>query len=186
MKKIVLFFFVMASLPLLAQNKTATRRFDLRLGFGVTTLGTGDYLTCNFENELNYKISRYFSTSASINIGRSMTGAESHAGASFVQGNLNIYISPFKNDKRNDFRIGGGLSVYNISDYYTYPYLDVTTGRELTLYDGSKRTAFGFNIVAEYTYLISKRFLFGALLFSQPYLNGDINSGGMVKFGFVL
>jgi len=182
----MLFFFVMASLPLLAQKNTASRRFDLRLGFGITTLGSGDYLTCNFENELNYKISRYFSASASFNIGRSTTGAENNAGASFVQGNLNIYISPFKNDKRNDFRIGGGISVYNISDYFTSPYLDVTTGRELTLYDGSKRTAFGFNAVAEYTYLISKRFLFGVLLFSQPYLNGDINSGVMVKFGFVL
>ncbi len=186
LKKIFLLYFVLVSIPLLAQKQNLSRRFDLRLGFGVTLLGTGDYVTCNFENELNYKISSFFSSSASVNIGQSYVGAENNSGASFVQGNLNIYFSPFRNNKRNDFRLGGGLSVYHISDYYTSPYTNYHTGEKLTLFYGSKRTAFGFNIVAEYTYLISEKFLLGVLLFSQPYLNGDINSGGMVKFGIVL
>ncbi len=186
MKKIFFLLFVLATLPLLAQNRSETHRFDLRLGFGVTILGTGDFIACNFQNELNYRISPYFSSSVSLNIGRSNVSAANQSGASFVQGNLNIYVSPFKNNRRNDFRLGGGISVYNISDYTTSPYLDTATGHEYRVFDGSRRTAFGFNMVVEYTHRISKKFLIGALLFSQPYLNGDINSGGMVKFGMVL
>ncbi len=180
------FFFVSFSMFVRAQQQTETRKFDFRLGFGVTILGTGDIITCNFENELNYKISRYFASSASLNIGKSGLGQAEQASASFVQGNLNLYISPFRNDKRNDFRLGGGISVYNISDYTVSYYWDPVSQKNNTVFLNDKRTAFGFNMVAEYSYRFSKKFLFGVLLFSQPYLNGDINSGGMVKFGVVL
>jgi len=41
-------------------------------------------------------------------------------------------------------------------------------------------------MVLENTYVINWKYLLGIKLFIQPYLNGDINSGIMAKFGIIL
>jgi hypothetical protein len=139
---------------------------------GTSLLGTGDMHTLMLENELNYFISNSFATSISLGYGRSNYGV--FETASFVQGNLNIYFSPFKNNKKNDFRIGTGLSYYNVSD-----------GSERSS-DYQTRNSVGVNIILEHTYLLTERLRLGVKAFTQPYENGDINSGVLLKMGIRL
>lgn len=112
MKVSFLLAFLLFSIRLFAQEEN--KNLDIRFGVGSSILGSGDMVTITFENELNYKINQYFTTALSVSYGRSNTGV--YETASYIQGNLNVYVSPLKNTKRNDFRIGTGLSLYNVSD----------------------------------------------------------------------
>ncbi len=180
MKKALLIVLTVIAVQLNAQENPG--RFDLRFGMGYSLMGNGDMNIIGFENELNFKISNYFSTAFALNYGRSNSGV--YATTSFIQGNLNVFISPFRNNRKNDFRVGTGLTLMNVSDTYrednywngviTEPYLD-------------KRSAFGYNIIIEDSYSITDRFILGMKIFTQLYYTtGDINSGITVKFGVKL
>ncbi len=183
MKKIYIILLVMLSLNGYSQNNEDKNpgKFDIRLGVGYTFLGSGDYACISFENEVNYRISNYFTTSASLGLGRSFSGT-SGGSATFIEGNLNIFVSPFKNNRVNDLRIGGGISVYNIFDVYlsSIHYLD---GMEFKDYTTVKETTFGGTVIIEDTFNVKDKYFIGAKVFMQPYVNGDINSGFMAKFG---
>ena len=159
-------------------------KYDLRFGVGLSLLGTGDMRTINFENEFNNKFNPHFSNSISLNFGRSNWGVGETA--SFIQGNLNIYWSPFKNNKRNDFRLGTGVSFFNISDAYMS--FESYNGTQLIDKDYvfDNRYSVGVNMIIENTYSINDRFILGLKLFAQPYISSDINSGAMLKFGLKL
>ncbi|MEM1325818.1 MAG: hypothetical protein AAGI23_07690 [Bacteroidota bacterium] len=169
-------FITLASTTMLAQSET-----DLRLGIGFSFLGSGDLYAVMLENELNHTLNDYFTLSGNIGYGRSNNGV--FEAASFLQGNANIFFSPLKNIRRNDLRIGGGLSYCNISDAFQVSGLFRDGGQELAVYALDQRTALGFNIIIENTIDLSDRFLLGIKAFTQPYLNGDINSGILMKFG---
>jgi len=152
------------------------KKIDVRFGVGVSLLGTGDMTTINFENEVNYKLNKNFATSLTLNYGKSISGI--YQSSSYIQGNVNIFFSPFKNSRKNDFRIGTGFSIMNISDSCYW--------EQSSPYHYNKRNSSGFNIIIEDTYLVTKKMLIGLKLFNQPYLNGDINSGILLKCGFKL
>ena len=181
MKKYIFILFILSTYHLTAQEGNS--EFDIRFGTGLSLLGSGDMTTLNFENELNYKFNKYFTSSFSVNYGRSNT--EVSRTASFIQGNINIFLSPFTNNGKNDFRMGSGFSLMNISE--SYP-LEPRCG--VGLEDASThfyevRNPYGFNIILENTYAVSNKFLVGVKLFSQVY-SGDINSGVLLKFGVKL
>jgi len=184
MKTKILIIISVIFFSLQAVGQDSFNKFDIRVGVGTSLLGSGDLIAFNYENELNLKLNQYFTSSVSINLGRSSSGV--YANASFVQGNLNAFFSPFKNNKRFDFRIGTGLTYYSISDtriisQYWQNGVLVDTDYEL-----DNRNSLGFNINIESSYLITNKFLVGLKLFTQPYNNGDINSGVMLKFGLIL
>lgn len=178
-KTIFLISLIAFSLPVIGQEKTGN--LDFRLGAGISLLGSGDMVTFNYENEMNYKLNQYFTSTASINLGRSNYGVSETA--SFVQGNFNIFLSPFKNNKRFDFRVGTGLTYYNISDAYESSQLWENGVLVDIDYEFDKRKSFGYNIIIENSYSLTNRFLIGLKLFTQPYFNGDINSGLLLKLG---
>lgn len=183
MKQLFIFVLLLSSLNAFAQSD-GVQKFDFRLGVGTSLLGSGDMVTVMFENQLNYKVSRYFATSASAVYGKSDNGV--FETASFVQGNVNVYVSPLRNNRKNDFRVGTGLSYYTISDAYLES-AEYTAGKLVDAdYSFDKRSSFGVNVVLENTYSISKKFLVGLKLFNQQYKNGDINSGGLIKAGVKL
>lgn len=180
-KYTVIILFVLAT-QLHAQDNH--KAFDMKFGVGISLLGTGDMTTLNFENEINYKISPYFSTSFTLNYGKSNSGV--YDASSYIQGNLNIFISPFTNTQKNDFRIGTGFSMMNISDSYYFIQECGIGIEQASPYHFDKRTSSGINIIIEDTYSISERYLVGLKLFTQPYFNGDLNSGILLKFGLKL
>jgi len=180
MKTIILISLLFFAIQVTGQEKN--EKLDLRLGAGVSLLGSGDMLTFNYENELNLKLNQYFTSSLSLNLGRSNSGVSKTA--SFVQGNVNIFISPFKNNGRFDFRVGTGLTYYNVSDAYESS-IQYEDGVLVDIdYEFDNRNSFGFNVIIENTYLFTDKFLIGFKLFTQPYYNGDINSGALLKLGF--
>jgi len=178
-KTMILISFLFLTIQVIGQENT--KKIDFRLGAGISLLGTGDMLTFNYENELNLKLNHYFTSSLSLNLGKSIN--DNYSTSSFVQGNLNVFISPFKNSKRNDFRVGTGLTYYKISETY-YTSAQYENGVLVDIqYNLENRRSYGFNVIIEDTYLLTDKFLIGLKLFTQPYYNGDINSGAMLKFG---
>ena len=157
-------------------------KLDLRFGIGTSLLGTGDMITIMLENEANFKLNRYFTLSGGVAYAKSIFGVFDQA--AFIQLNSNIFISPFRNNRKNDFRVGTGLSWYSVSDVYLSS-ASYENGQLIDAdYELGKRNSRGFNIIIENTYTITEKFLLGVKLFTQPYKNGDINSGFMLKFGF--
>lgn len=186
MKKLLIIVATLFSFTAFAQNKPD--RCDIRLGVGSSLLGSGDVQTTMLDIEFNYKLNNYFTVAPSIALGNS--NASDRSGANFKQGNLNLFFSPLRNNRINDFRIGAGLTAYTINDYYLrgetnyYPNGNPTE-RPISVkeYNFNFRNAVGGNIIIENTVTIARKYLLGAKVFTQPYLNGDINSGVMVKFG---
>ena len=179
MRKLLTIIILLGSLQLAAQD--SEKKWDLRFGAGVSLLGTGDMTTLNLENEMNFVFNPYLETSLSIAYGRSNSGI--YEATSFIQGNLNIFVSPFKNTRRNDFRAGAGISLMNVADAFQNE-AECGVGPEQTPFcHFDSRNSFGYNIIIENTYLVTQKFLAGLKLFTQPFVNGDLNSGITLKFG---
>ncbi|MDX1906149.1 MAG: hypothetical protein SF053_03885 [Bacteroidia bacterium] len=180
MKKWTLFL-ITTLLVITGSAQQAASKLDLRFGIGSSLLGTGDMQTIMFENELNVHLNNYITLGGGLGYARSDRGIREQA--SFTQLNANIYISPFKNTRKNDFRLGTGASWYAISDVYESTRI-FENGQVVDVdYVFEKRNSIGFNVILENTYLITEKYMLGVKLFTQPYQNGDINSGVLVKFG---
>lgn len=178
MKKLILASVLLISLSVNAQKVHPW--FDFRFGVGTSLLGSGDMRTVMFENEANCFINRFLATGISAGYGRSNQGV--YESSSFIQGNANIFFSPFGNNKKNDFRIGTGLSFMNISDVYmeSSEYLNGST--LYMVYKFDNKNPFGVNIILEDTYSITEKLILGVKVFTQPY-TGNINSGILLKIG---
>jgi hypothetical protein len=179
MKKIVFIIIVLFANVAFAQTKLD--RFDVRFGVGTSLLGTGDMITTTLETELNYKLNSYFTAAVSAASGKGANGVFEQA--SFFQGNLNAFFSPFRNDKINDFRIGGGLSYNGVSDVYRISSIYENGQPISSEYRFDNRRSFGGNIIIENTLAIANKYLLGVKAFTQPFFNGDINSGIVLKLG---
>jgi len=179
MKKVIIFFLLMISIVTNAQ--TGKSKFDCRFGLGSSFLGSGDMRGVMFENEINYAANNFFTAGLSIGYGKSDEGV--YVLASFIEGNANVYFSPFKNNKRNDFRLGTGFSYFTVSDSYMSSAEWGSEGLIDADYEFDLRTTLGLNIIIEDTYMITDKFLLGLKVYTQPYFNGDINTGVMLKVG---
>jgi len=186
MKNFLTFLLVLITLNGFSQTKEKkayNQKFDFRFGTGITILGTGDYKCLTFENELNYKFSRYFASSAAFYMGRNFTRSlNTNGSVSFFEGNLNLFVSPFRNNRLNDFRIGAGLSIYNVSDTYLFNsyYCEWATCQQ---YSVDKYTVLGGQFILEDVIHLSPRFFIGAKVYLQLYEDFHINNGAMIKFG---
>ena len=181
-KTLLIITLILFSLPAKGQEKTS--KFDFRIGSGVSILGTGDMITLVYENELNYKLNNYLTSSISFNLGRSNYGV--FETSSFTQGNLNIYLSPFKNNKRTDFRIGTGLTRYSVSDAYIFSQTFINGKLIYTEYQLETRNSYGINFIIERSSYITDKLFAGVRLYTQPYINGDINTGILINLGYKL
>ncbi len=181
MKKLIFIVLLISAFQLKAQD--TGKKFDVRFGIGTSLLGSGDMVTLAFENEVNYNINRYFAASVSLGYGRSNHGV--YESSSYIQGNLNVFVSPFRNNSKNDFRIGAGFSMMNIFETYgEQEYCGVGYPDNIQP-QFDRRNSFGYNIIIEDTYTFSNMFLIGLKVFTQPFTNEDINSGIMLKTGIL-
>lgn len=180
MKKIITFLALCVLIPNLKAQSTGSK-FDVRLGVGTSLLGTLDMMTTMIENELNLRINNHVTTSGSLGFAKSDYGVGEIA--SFIQLNSNIYLSPFKNTRRHDFRIGTGISWYSVSDVYQSYSVHQNNVLVYSEYEFENRKSFGFSFILENTYRFKGKYLIGVKLMTQPYLNGDINSGVLIKTG---
>jgi hypothetical protein len=180
MKKILFFVLLFTSPHLFAQKEIS--KFDIRLGSGLSIFGTGDIVMITMENEVNYRINKYFTTSIALNYGGNLP--YEFENARYWQGAMNLYLSPFKNIRHNDFRIGTGLTTYALSDNQYGIMMNLENGEKIAYGNYvRKRDSWGYSIIAEDTYAIKNKYLIGLKFFTQPYNNGDIHTGILLKLG---
>ena len=182
MKASIFIIAIFLSLTSFSQSSVSSS-FDFRFGVGTSFIGSGDFVTYMIENEVGLNLNRYFATSLSLGYGKSNYGGLD--AVSFLQTNLNLFISPFKNVKRNDFRVGLGIAHYK-SDYYYRSSVWFIDGEIVDEeYTFESENAFGSSIVLENTYMITSKMMIGVKLFS--ILHGDpTNSGVLVRVGMKL
>ena len=193
MNKRIIFIFaliiIVSSLNISAQEYS--NKFDFKIGTGLAFLGHGDVTIYSFENELNYKINNYFSTAISIGLGRGGSGTmdaevfEWGSQDNYFLGSISVFVSPFKNNKRHNLKLGGGYSFFHQAHAYVNR-LSHTNQTKDYYYDNTYANL--FNITLEYEYRINSRFMIGGKLFTTcdySGISGDITSG-LVKFGIAL
>lgn len=162
-----------------AQERSS--KFDFKFGAGFGLMGSGDMRTLSLENELNYKINQYFTAAASLGYGKSESGVHEHA--AYLMGSLNFFISPFRNNQRNNFRIGGGASFFNHTNFYWTSWNE----QDGYTWDFNRTRTTGFNVILEDEQRIGSRLLIGAKLFlTAGVAQGGIVSGAMIKAGVIL
>ena len=187
MKKIVVIILIVLSpISYLLAQQDYSHKFDLKIGNGLGFMGWGDVTVVSFENELNYRINNYFTTAVSIGIGRGTQNDEFKRHNNYLQGSVNVFVSPFRNNKINNFRIGGGYSYINevaagIGGIRYYPVYEED-------YYKDEYSVHCYNIIIEDEFKITTRLMIGAKFF----LTGNFREGyaeiwgGMIKFGVVL
>ena len=190
MNKRITFIFtvivIMSSLNILAQEYS--NKFDFKTGTGLAFIGYGDGIIYSFENELNYKINNYFSTAVSIGLGRGGNiveeAFESGSQGDYFLGSISVFFSPFKNNKRHNFKLGGGYSFFNFTQVYVGGLYHQTREKTYDYFGVSDNL---FNIILEYEYRINSRFMIGGKLFTAATYSGGADvTGGLIKFGIAL
>lgn len=156
----------------------------MQIGAGLLLAGTGDVVCRQMETELSVKLNNYFAIAGNITFGKSV-GSDFDQSA-FYQFNSNILVSPFKNSRKNDFRMGTGLSISDVTDVYDTERMFDNNQLVYTKAVIDKRTSTGINFIFDYQYHASQRFVVGARLLNQQYTNGDINTGFLVRMGWKL
>lgn len=180
-KKTILLFLL--SLVFFGTNaQTKDKRVDIRLGAGMTYIDKNSSIS-TFEVETNRKLSSYFAVGASLAFGRD--AADKFNMTSFEKVQLNLFVSPFKNNRRNDFRIGAGIGYFDIAGYQA---TGMQFDAEATKHHSYKNSSFGFNFSVENSYMLTNRFFIGIKAFAEPYLKETINTnyGAILKLGVKL
>jgi hypothetical protein len=193
MKKafIIIFITLLPASWLLAQQEQPkqqdySNKLDLKVGIGPGFITWGDLLGICFETELNYKINKYFTAAASFGIGRADRHNEFDEHNDYLQGSVNVFLSPFGNNRRNNFRIGTGYTFINQTTAYVW---NINRIDNYKLYIQDRRSEHCFNMIIEDEFKITPRLMIGAKLFLTGNLNikqGAEMWGGLIKFGVVL
>ncbi len=159
-------------------------RIDFKAGAGVGFMGSGDVLTLSFDNELDYKLNAYITAAAAVGIGRSFETKDDKN--DYLQGSLTMFVSPFRNDRKNNFRIGLGYTFINETRLYqTYAYNPQDP--KPIVYDYFTANEHAFNFIIGYDYKYSDRYSIGAKAFTIGSSgSGGILTGAMLVFGIVL
>lgn len=149
-------------------------------GVGFSNLHQKSLSSINFENNISYIFSQYFSSEISVFYGKDYDGKYS-----FIQGNLNVFVHPVKIKK---IRIigGGGLSFVHYTEFISGFWYDHLSGPNTERYKLYNNSSFGENFIFESLFLIKDKFSIGLKLFLQQYQSGFRNSGVFIIGGVKL
>ncbi|KXK36393.1 MAG: hypothetical protein J5I52_03650 [Saprospiraceae bacterium] len=180
-----LLIFIMPLCTIHAQENLS--KVDYKLGIGGGLMGLGDGLVMSIENEVSYKFTPYISASCFVNLGQggyidNAKPLPNQSQGNYFLGGVNLLFSPFKNNKINNFKIGGGAGYYHGSNTYISQWdskgnyvIDVVNDRNI-----------GFNIVIENDYAINEKFLIGAKLYTNGVRSGANITGALIRLGIML
>jgi len=165
-----LLLIVLFSVFIQAQEKFSG--FDLRLGAGITSLGTDDMRLGSEEIEGNYTFDKYWASSLSIAFGNNRPNQK--LTGSYIQGNVNIFLSPFDNEGNWDGRIGLGLTYWDLN-YTSYSYTNgILTNKQA---NPGRSSTFGYNIIVENSWLLTDRIFLGFKVYLQSYSDNNHHLG---------
>ncbi|MEM6346401.1 MAG: hypothetical protein AAF927_21105 [Bacteroidota bacterium] len=174
--------FIFVSSSLWAQVPDNPKKLIGKLSLDYALLGSGDMHTVRMENALEYRVNPYFTPSVSLGIAKSDRGF--YISSSMIQANANLFFSPFRNDKPNDFRIGVGFAGMRISDFLESAQYYENGQYSYSDYDFRQENTYGFNLILENNYQVSTHVLVGLRLNYQLFDSGDQLIGGGINLGF--
>ena len=207
MKKAFLILCLMSTLNFVYAQENP-RKIDYKIGVGVSLDGAEEP-QLSFENELNYKLSNYFSASVFFGLGNSLRSADvnlvstkydfdnieglqrgyEYYSTDYLHAGINVFVSPFKNNNRNNFKIGLGLGLGVRKDFVTqkiyvyngkfYDYLATITGEV-------RHSGVAYNIILEDEYWLHPRFSIGGKVYCAGLFNDGGAIGAMIKLGVSL
>ena len=173
---------MLATATSFAQNRQYTEGFDARVGVGKTViLGDVNESVTVTEAEVNYKMCPFITYNLGVNYATNRN--ETEQPTSYYQGNANLFLSPFKNTGKMDFRIGGGLSYSRLD---TYRAAEIRSGGTVigqTDPIAVCQNGLGYNFIVENTFSLGKHFIFGVKGFTQRYKSVQNNRGVVLKLG---
>lgn len=182
MKKTILIL-VLTTIAYYLNAQENSRKYDIKLGSGFGYMTNVAINTFNIEGDFNYKINKYFTAGFNLN---SSGGNNSKNGYfsnnSFIAKNstfaaANIFISPFGNNKYNNFKIGTGLAfILQTTSSFVDPRNIIINEPENTI---------GINLIVEDEQIIFSRFLIGGKLYINKNLNNSTLIGALVKIGYI-
>ena len=162
---------------------------EVKLGVGVSFLGTGDVYVLKLEGEAIHRWNRHFSGSLAIGAGYgdSRWYENQEYTTLFVRNTTvhldgNFFFSPLGNDRAYNFKIGTGPSLMYVRDqsYRSYPGWPQSEGSP------EHRFSLGGSIIVEQEVRIRQQYTIGLKTMFQPYLNGDGAVTMLVKVGKIL
>ncbi len=183
MKKLLIILLIFSSIHLFSQEKV--KKFNYQFGFGLNHFNDEENLCISFENEINYKLNKYFSNSISVSYGKDILKEKGLHVTSYLQGSINIYFSPLKNNKKNDFKIGTGYTYINYNEINNFdPEINSFDLENYTLF---KNKLSLLNFIFEYNYSINNKYIIGLNSYSKfNNITQFIEVGLMLKLGVVL
>lgn len=158
---------------------------DARIGGGFAFFGNGDLKGFSFNNELNYALSRRFSTGGVFNLAHGSTSDVDGFEATTTAANLdaNIYFLPF-GEKDITLKIGTGVSGRYVSEMFTNGL--IYENGVLIDKDYSFRRGFsvGGSVILGADFRLTERLVVGAKATYQQYSDGDnvVIIGGNLGF----
>ena len=181
MKKLLTLSLMVSAMVASAQMNIS--RWDLRIGFGSTFTGSGDFTIPTIDNEVNYRFNQYFSASANLRFGRAGDLKDRNDMISFWTGGATVFVSPFKNTSRMDLRVGGGVS-YLDQGWVSPTSIQGQIGSPDYDIDYSFYHDHGFypNIAVDLSYQLSDRFLIGL----HTLALSNMQYSATLKFGVFL
>ena len=187
MKKLLLILFIFSSIQLFSQEKA--QKLDFKFGTGITLFIEDENLCLSFENEINYKLNKYFSNSLSVNYGKNINNINNSYILSYLSGSINMFFSPFKNNKINELKIGTGYTFIKYDEslnidpeVFVKPEFMISSQ---TIVKINKLSL--LNVIIEYNYLITNKYLVGLNTSVRLNTKQDfIDTGLMLKLGVVL
>lgn len=167
------------------KGQNMANKLYYNVGSGISILGFGDVRTVNFQNELDYKINKYFSTSLSFIHGQGLKSYGTPT-LNIVQANANILCSPFGNHRIWNLRLGSGIS-YHRNNAIRVTERTLVNGEIVEIrYREDRKRGWGYNIIIDNTFRLNSRYIAGYRVYTRPYLNGEINTGILVRMGIRL
>ena len=179
-----LFLFLLFTLYSVAQTRQYTEGFDLRVGAGKVMVKDDQTTVLTItEAEVNYKMCPFITYNIAGNYATNRNETKQHT--SYYQGNANIFLSPFKNNGKMDFRIGTGLSYSHLVTHKAGDIRSLNTntyiGQTAPIF--GTRNAFGYNLMVENTFTLGQHLVFGVKAFAQRYKDVQSNQGVILKLG---
>lgn len=158
-----------------------SNKFEFKIGTGIVLIEKGTY-NSSFENEISYKFTKFLAASMAINTGRSIDSSIEHN--DYLQGGLNFFVSPWKNIKRNNFKLGIGYALMNKSKTKQSYIFNESEYKKVYIY--SSNVVNGINFILENDYKINSLFTVGGKVYLGMFERSDLNYGAMLRFGISL
>ncbi|WP_116127555.1 hypothetical protein [Lewinella sp. IMCC34183] len=161
-------------------------RWDVRFGAGSTLLTLHSRVIASVEGEVNFTLNRYFTLAGSVGAADSDAG-EFSPKITFLRSDVGVFISPFTNQRKHDFRLGVAGSYLTVDSPARSTVTTVNGEVVHATYENERRGGFGGAVYVDHTYTVTDRVLLGLRLAARAYDNTlESNVDALLRIGLRL